>query len=87
MNVKATEDGRVIVLETVEGKVLIAQTPFGVLCTGEENIEVNLKVMEELPENFLVSEFGEETANKIDTCLSIAIAKIEAQLNNCNKMH
>lgn len=80
MNVKATQDAKVVIIESGNEKVMVAQTPFGTMVTGEEDGNITFTPIHEVNEELLTSEFGAETAQKIGTCLGIVMQEIAAQL-------
>ena len=80
MNVKATQDAKVVIIESGNEKVMVAQTPFGTMVTGEEDGNITFTPIHEVNEELLISEFGAETAQKIGTCLGIVMQEIAAQL-------
>lgn len=80
MNVKATEDARVVIIESGNEKVMVAQTPFGTMVTGEEDGNITFEPLTEVTEETLIAEFGAETAEKIGVCLGIVMQQIAEQL-------
>lgn len=80
MHVKATQDAKCVIIESGDEKVIIAQTPFGVMVSGEEGNDIQFTPIEEVNEELLISEFGAETAEKIGTCLGIVMSQIAEQI-------
>lgn len=65
MNIKMTEDAQTIIFENGEEKIMVAQTMFGTIVTGKESDNTTFETIDEVNEEFLINEFGEETAQKI----------------------
>ena len=60
-----TEDAQTIIFENGEEKIMVAQTMFGTIITGNESDDTTFETIDEVNEEFLINEFGEETAQEI----------------------
>lgn len=59
MNIKASKDGKVIVVENADEKIGIFITPMGVAITDGQDNSKEPEIIEEVTEEWMVNEFGE----------------------------